>query len=591
MNDKDRARHTAMDDVVPQQATWLGHIRHGCLGFAVLALAGSVVVGLYALIAASRPDCVGSCPDRTVATGWGWSVVAASAALLIAAAVVRMLRGPLTRRGDRTDIVGALALAYLLVVGIAATEVQPWTDLHWLLTLRPTTTQGPAVAAAGLLSMLGAVALGLGRRAVSHDWKPVPRSAIGGAALALIVVAASIVVAANAGDDSRFVQASTAGDGGVPPAPSVFGEQRFHIRFSDRPADPNQARFDYPDILSAGSAFVVFDRSRGELIAYEFDGQQRWHYRRTGPDVLRVIDAHVYDDGRTLVVALANSNGGPDAKHTFIGLDAVSGQQLWMRSGELLEDAFWPGHYPSPYFVARQRQSWTAFNPRTGKQIWQISNPDRCGSPGQLDGASGLLVDVDICQGEGAITYTLVTVDAATGNVVRRQQLQHIENGSGPLEGQRVEKAGGDGVVVTITWPDGRRLNTYANAVTGHTTDLGATYVSTDEARGRGFFTQSESGFVNLIGADGMQRCTFPFAVSPVGDGSHVGIAWYPHQLAYTNDIVGDRTYLRVADRETCQIQQSLPITGEPLTLRTARGVTVLLSTDDTGVYLTGYSS
>ena len=49
----------------------------------------------------------------------------------------------------------------------------------------------------------------------------------------------------------------------------------------------------------------------------------------------------------------------------------------------------------------------------------------------------------------------------------------------------------------------------------------------------------------------------------------------------------GDQHMTTAASRR----RQSLPLAAEPLALRPARVGTVLLSTDDTGVYLTGYSS
>lgn len=580
----------AQQVAVSAQGQWRVRIRHACLGFGVVALLGAVSVGLFALLGASRPDCLESCRARTVAGAWGWPVVTASAMLLALAVAMRLWRGDNRAREYREDIVGTFALLYLVVVGLAAISMTPWTELQRALTLRPVTPQAPTVAAAVVLSILGAVALGLGRRGVFAEWKPVPRIAICGAGLAVVLVATVTIAAWSAGNDRRFVDASTAGGGGVPPAAPEFGERNFHIRLPDPPADAENSRLGVPvKILSAGTLFVLFDKDRGELVAYDFSGSQRWHYRRTGPDALRIFDAHAYDDGRTLVVALANSNAGPDAPRTFMGLDAVSGEQLWTRSGELLEEAFGFRYFVSPYLVARQKDSWTALDPRTGEQIWRVPNPDRCGDPGQIDGSLGLLVDVEVCQGDGAISYTLITVDAESGKVVRRQQLQRIEQGNGLIGVQKVERAGRDGVVVTMSWDDGRRVHTYANVVTGQVVELDAVYISSDDGSGGDFFTQSVSGVVRMVGADGIERCTFPFDVSPIGNGSDVGVVWFPQQLAYIN-AVDDKTYVRVADRNTCQILESLPILGEPLTLRVARGMTVLLSRDG-GLYLTGYAS
>jgi hypothetical protein len=80
----------------------------------------------------------------------------------------------------------------------------------------------------------------------------------------------------------------------------------------------------------------------------------------------------------------------------------------------------------------------------------------------------------------------------------------------------------------------------------------------------------------------------------------HVGVAWLSQQLAYPSlaDESGSQppnhgnaeTVLQVANRADCRLVASIPIPGELWDLTAAAGLTVVLYSDATGVYLNGYA-
>ncbi|MBE1552124.1 hypothetical protein GGC64_006211 [Mycobacterium sp. OAS707] len=564
-------------------------IRNGCLGFGVTALLGAIAVGVYGL-SSSQAHCLDRCAARTSFAAWGWAAVSASVVLVTAAAVVVARgrdRGP---RESGIDAVAWLSTMYVISAAVAVVALAPWAVLHDALTLGPPSMQGPAVAGAVVLSVLGALALGLGRRALLESRKAMRRSRVGGSVLALVVILALSATGLHAGDDGRFVQADTADPAAVSPTPAQFGQQRFHIKIGDLSgADVSaldQTQFQF---FVAGAGFVVFDGVGGELVAYDSAGRQRWHYRRTGPDAVRVRAVHAYDGGATLVALLYNGNAGPDAPETFVGFDAVTGRQLWSGSGELLELAFGNVAHPGPYFVARQKDSWTLVDARTGRQVWRMPNPQTCGdNSGDIYAVGGLLVEAYGCQDHEDVVDTLLTVEAATGKVVRQQQLRRIDAASGPVDIIDISRGGRDGILCMVKWVDGRRSTLYANAVTGQIVDLGDRLARSDTVGDGNFFALSFTTHMwDMLGTNAVVHCTLPPSEGQsIDEWMDVGIAWYPNQFAY----VAPGGRLVIADRDSCQTLTTVPLSGDPFALRVAGGVTLLVSGEGADLYVTGYA-
>jgi hypothetical protein len=229
------------------------------------------------------------------------------------------------------------------------------------------------------------VAVGLvvaGCVAVAACQPPARRDA-GRLAAALAGVVAVVLVAGVASvgwrDARSTLDATTAAAVEMPAVPAKLGQERFRLSLP----------YFRPRIEAAGAGFVVWtpywskDDAAPDLMAFGASGTPRWHYSRTGPgeEVARV---GVYDAGRVLVVGVvtgdSSDGGGREGRGTeMVGLDAVTGEQLWTSADRDMWNALDINDGGSRMsFAVRGEDFWTGFDARTGQQTWRIPNPASC---------------------------------------------------------------------------------------------------------------------------------------------------------------------------------------------------------------------
>jgi hypothetical protein len=269
----------------------------------------------------------------------------------------------------------------------------------------------PVAVGAWVLAAGGAIAAVFAGPAIPRlSRRGVPLLAVG-AVLAVLVSVAVTVKALNAGDDSRFIDATTAAAVDIPASPTTLGQHRFTLTLPD--AFDTASRRSRYEISPAGAGFVIFHD--GRVAAYGNDGKERWHYRRTGPGDASVTAMRVYDGGRTVVISYS---GRYTEQPGFVGLDALTGEQLWSRQDPQLKAAFYAdsGLYdPDPFLVHRDEHTWTRFDARTGRPMWSVPSPaGDCDPFDQVDTASRLVSAV-WCRHGDTVDDTILVVDPQTG--------------------------------------------------------------------------------------------------------------------------------------------------------------------------------
>jgi hypothetical protein len=338
-------------------------------GLGAACLICAAVLSGYALLGAKPPYCAdGICDESSsAATAMAWAV--AVAAVLIGAMFAWQWRSRLRTSSDMPGwlhfaaAVAAVGLAFgYLAAGMASEDFGASGQRVWL------------VRVAIVFAFAGCV--------VVVVCQPPARRGRGRLAAALAAVAAVGLVAALTTaawrDERTTLDATTAAPVDIPPQPASFGQERFRLSLP----------YFKPRIQAAGAGFIIWttywskDFSAPDLMAFDAAGKERWHYSRTGPrqDLDRV---ETYDNGRVVVLGFS---GGE-----MVGLDAVTGEELWTSSDEDMWHALdinEGGSYV--LFAVRDEDHWTGFNARTGRQTWRIPSPAGCRGTDRLNTLSNL---------------------------------------------------------------------------------------------------------------------------------------------------------------------------------------------------------
>ncbi|BBZ15264.1 outer membrane protein assembly factor BamB family protein [Mycobacterium branderi] len=580
------------DEAPSEAARAVGRgIRWAVLGFGIGSLIAALAVALYTAAVATRSACADSACTRIthLATTLAWVVVAGSAVVLIGLAGTSRTRGPVRVAGRWAVRVAAAASGAALWAGYW------WSDFParrseaagYLPVSMQMWTLPPAVCL-GVLGSLGvAVALSPGVR------RPDRLGAVG--IIVGVVITAGIAVtlmgpALPKGRDSTYLDATTAAPAPVPATPARLGPQRFAKQLDgsawNRPFE------------SAGAGYVVLqpyhDTSTLAVVAYDAVGHERWHFRRAGPGRTRVTDMAVYDHGRVVVAAIEAPNT------MLVGLDALTGAQLWTSSDPTVRAAF--GTHDkgrSLFLVARDDQHWTAFNAHTGQQSWQIPDPAHCG-PGarepldqlrmrgepklrwRVDTDTRLATVVD-CSTAQQVNLRLFAVDPTTGAVVTDRPVD-IANGftRRDIRAWMASPVGQLGVAVQFALRDapGWAL-VYLNYDTGRQVDLGKDEPEYTVTSGD-FLTRSAADGVTVTvrAPDGSPRCTFRL---PGRYG--VPLAFLSDEILMWDVPKPQQPVIHAFDRTTCQElgRQPTPLLpGQRFEfLRVVAGATLMVLTDE----------
>ncbi|BBZ15531.1 PQQ-binding-like beta-propeller repeat protein [Mycobacterium branderi] len=590
-----------------QESSRFAWLRAAAAAFGAVLLVWAIGVGLYSALVAQRIPC-GKCGDyyagaaaaEHVAVGEAWVAVGCAALMVAVLVYVRARR----RGGGFAGGPMGAWVVLLLVWALVALLVLPETSnlsLTKLVTLYrramtdfTVTDQLPTAVVAVALAAAGAVAAGLGAGALARGGQRWPAAA--GAVLAVLVGVTASTAAVRAGDDARYVEATTAAPVAVPAVPDTLGHQRFHLSLARglSPYDEHAAEsFQYAPVFAGGAGFVVWRTAADGVFGYDGAGQERWHYRRTGPAKVRIVQVHLYDQGKTVVLKLSSNWSGSQSQTqtpTLVGLDALTGAQLWSHSGAALADAFDSGGYwtPSPFLVARNKPDWIGFDARTGRQIWQIPNPLGCGGGWDADTASRL-AGIEECDADQHPSFRLVTVDPRTGQV----QANRLILTQPKVDFAFVKVVSSEGILLDVGRFGSNSVKTYINAATGQVADVSGTFPLKQLRRVGDLVADAGSpDRVILYGPDGRPRCDVPGSarLSNMHAVAQPAVAWLGHQFVYLASEHHD-IFLRVTDRATCATVATLPDPWNTLDLMGAPGVTLVRSlTADGEVVLDGYA-
>ncbi|BBY28082.1 PQQ-binding-like beta-propeller repeat protein [Mycolicibacterium sediminis] len=556
-------------------------------GFGVALLVGVVLMCAYGLVFGGV-DCIGECHRQRVAAWWAGVTLAAAAIALGWVALAWRRSTP----EDRATAAGNFAW---FAVPAAIAGLLGLFALNWWNAVVPSWADGvlnvreALVVVAVLTAVLATVGLCAGRRAMLLEWDRrrggFRIGAAVGAVVCVVLVAATGFVTA----DGRYVDHTTAADASIPPVPETLGAERFTISIGDAMGDAPDYR-----VLRAGAGFVVW--GRGPVTAYDAEGTQRWHYDRSGPGAVEVVSVRPFDDGRTLILGARQ----PFNKRTpvFVALDAVTGEELWTATGDVLADAMGFGRAGGSrddmdenagYLIARGDDAWTRIDSRTGRQAWQIPDPlGACDPIGPQISTAGQFASLGRCDAEGdqPPSIALAVVNPDTGEVIRRQDVMKPYD-SKLLHTKDVERAGRGGAV--LNFQSGEMMR-YVNVVSGATVDLPLRYDGTAISDGDLFVANSDSA-VELIGLDGTADCALPVEAQVREPDRKTGYATLGRALVF-EEVGASGAGLVVVDPAGCRVTETRKI-GPPdafvLQVTAVNGATVVLTQGSDGVYAQGF--
>lgn len=499
------------------------------------------------------------------------SVCAVAVILVAALLLVRFKR--VSRYWGWSVLAAGIALAYLLLAGSGMGQFFDW------MQRLPVTPKLPTAVSSWQLAVAGTVAAALAAPTVAR-WTRGGRWLVGiGLVMAVVVAGAMTMSALRAGDDGRFVEATTATQTAVPPSPNRLGQRAFTIRIAD---DNGTSRRRNWRVESGGAGFVTYGKDG--VTAYGSDGVERWHYRRSGPSTQTVADVAVFDQGSTVVVRLG---GRPDM---LIGLDAMTGQQLWWSSDLGLTKAFGyldHNRRTPPFLVATNKDGseWTRYDTRTGKLLWSIPAPStEC--RGWYGGNPSLPGSAYRCVSGDKADIRFVYVDPSNGQIRWKttllaglpysgHDLNAIRPGisragrDGYVMGADVESTGGVGAFVSTA--DRRVLDFHGQVLVYRTRDESADFLATGPEPADDFM---------LRGREGQARCTFAdYPMTDLLDARAVILG---------AEVVFARRQLTVFNRQDCVPTGTAP-TADAEEIVAAPGVVLAVRTDDSGTYIDGY--
>jgi outer membrane protein assembly factor BamB len=597
---------TPVDMVAPQDRTRrLDRVTLGCFAAALVLLVWSVALAVWSQLGHADAT-IDSYPPKYFPGPYPTIVLAVAGGLAVALIVATLIR-----RVSQWVVVLAALLAVVAAGFLLVRAPGAFADAHTALTSLVRNGHFMTAAAAWTLATLGAVTALVGVGALASEQVFSRRPIAIGATVAVVLSIALTVMAFHLGDDTRFIDSTTAATAATPPVPNIVGEQRFSVKISDQ---TNRVA-DEPDyrVAVAGNGFVVSQKH--QITAYDSTGHERWHYRRTGPGDVAIWDFQVYDEGKTVIIRL---DGSHYDGHTWplIALDAVTGATLWSAT-----DADLSAAYASPrgmtdpviprFLIARGDDHWEAFEPRTAKMLWRNAIPSTCSGDdfdSPIRDTAKWVVAFRLCVIGESISAEVRSVNPRTGKVTAQQQVvEPITPQHGPQYFDILATtASADSVAFLTTmddpreWP--RRLFDAASGATVDLPDVTQVWTADDPA---GEFLADLRGPdydhtpVALYGPNGKERCRFPGV-------SHVGSDRYDADLSTTAILGGQiaiwhyvridrptpQRALQVFDRASCGLVGDIPVQDDSDVSRifAAPGATLVVRADDSGTYVDGYA-
>lgn len=595
------------DQDIPSDGTTPSRIGSFSAGAAIVLLLWAIALAVW-----SRLDAMfgwlGDPPDSSKVEQHPWNsagLLSVSAAVIAALILLALLRTRRTRRSGqphRWATVGVLAVVALVFFAAFSTGVLGYC--REVLSEGPITTALPAAMGAWVLACAGAVATVFAGFALPWWTRRVTPMLAVGVVVAVVASSAVTVAAGFAGDDGRFIDATTADQVDVPAYPTALGQHKFTVKLPG--ARPAFNERDY-EIWPAGPGFVV--GYAGAVTAYGADGTERWHYRRTGP-AESAMSARVYDEGATVVVADFGAAPSPSRgpNYVLVGLDATTGQRLWTRRDSRLTSAFLgkSGLYdPDPFLIDRTDETWTRFDARTGEPMWSVANPrGECQEQSAAD-TGNRLTSLLWCEydqdGHRMVDHRILAADPQNGEKAwEYTYLSQIRLDDESWRGFSVYPfpTGSDGLYLRIDANDPRRASDYyvdpgKELIVPLPVDVDAltTPAPADGFLARHHYNGHRWDVLSVYGNDGKPRCTTTTPVYPSGmllpnrrqsDVGYVALRDGFVLSDFSRDLSHDPngpSFLRMFSNTTCQPVAEAPFDAS-LGLVAAPGVLLALRQD-----------
>jgi hypothetical protein len=595
----------AKRDIKSQLLAVVRGVRAVCVGLGYSLLVFAIGVALWGWLVAEPSIFEGQWNpfDRLHNYYWRHNFPGGPAATLLVAvaALIGVSVYAWLRRGRLADhIVRALATLALLYFAIFSFGLPAFYRL--VMGNFPVTSAVPLVVAAWLLALAGAAALLAATPMAALTRRALP-IVIGGVVVGVIAAVVLTVLAVQAGDDRRYVDATVAATTDVPAAPTKLGQRRFTVKVSDWAGVPPIT----PDfqVASAGVGFVAFHH--GQITGYGGDGKERWHYRRTGPGQVAVYGLRVFDDGRTVVAAV---NAGPDRQaRVLVGLDAVTGREIWTERSTLPDPetkSFHPyqntygieNHSPSPFLIANRssdESAWTRYDTKTGKPMWTVDSPVGHGCSGRVADTESLIATATVCPANGNVNVGVVLQDPASGKQVWQATLvENVPDRPDQRFDVHATPAGRDGIELAYGPANAPTNRVYVNVLSHNLRDLGPDErVAASTQPGDVFVMQHQQQpdvtQLSLYGTNGVQRC----GLSPDLKLKRALLGDYDVYLPLYSAVVFYDTNahaLQTVDANTCAASGTQPVSAAADWLDAAPGLVWLQRTEHDGTYIDGYN-
>lgn len=526
------------------------------------------------------------------------SVSAAVVAVLLLIPLQRTMRSRAAALPPRWASVGVVAVCALVFLAAFSTGALGY--VREVMSEGPITAALPAAIGAWVLAIAGAVATVFAGFGLPWWTRRVKSALVVGVVVAVVVSGAVAVAAGFAGNDARFIDATTASQVDVPPYPTALGQHRFSVKLPG--ARPAIDRRNY-EIWPAGPGFIV--SYAGAVTAYGADGNERWHYRRTGP-ADAIMSARVYDRGATVVIA--DFGAAPArSESVLVGIDAITGQRLWTRRDARLTSAFLAesGLYDAdPFLVDRTDETWTRFDARTGKAMWSVTNPRGDCSEQRAADTGNRLTSLLWCEreteGHRVVDHRILAADPRNGEKL----WEYTYLPDVPLDDESWRDysiypfpTGSDGIYLEVSASDPQRATDYyvdpgKELIVALPADVDAL---TTPAPAEDFLVRhkrnppTRDSVLSVYGSDGKPRCTTTTPIYPGGRllpnrrESRVGyVALRDGFVVYDygpDSRYDEHSFLRMFSNTTCQPTSEVPFDAI-LGLVAAPGVLLALRQD-----------
>lgn len=502
----------------------------------------------------------------------GWARAFAAAALV--ALAVRLINPKVS-----TILTRAVA-----IIGLFPMCTSTYSIVRFYLRVSseyPPTQQIPLACAAWFLTVAGLIAVLL---AAQPAGTPISLSRRAAGALTGVVVSALVTAFAYyQSDDGRFIDATTAAPSTPTPPLNDVDQRIFSIPLGSTPS-ASDTRSDL-QIVSTKTGFAVLRANR--VTVYGSDGEERWHYARTGPADVLLRHMQVFDQGATVVLDAGKESLSAAPLH--VGLDADTGRLLWTSHDRELGDVlqlFELGPTLHAVNWVYGGRPWTRVDTRTGQHA-QTKEQPRC--DGDRYDTPTLIVLVGMCEPDKGSTR-VYTFDPATAE--RRWASPPLQYNS-PRD------------VIASTGPDSFLISSYGQipGPYGIPENTGVTLVDianqrvvalsnpggpSSSADGSGWFALGSSRY--LYNPSGQPQCLLPDITIGLGQlqfGGHL-FAATADRVFMTNFVSSPNLY--VIDTAHCTVKHQVSIGGSADMMQMAPGVLLVLQRSGGELHLNGYA-